>query len=342
MGQKKDNQERQKREAKKSLLQRYWKIAATLLGIGGFIGINNYKILPKETPTSQQETSEEDRNLAEEQARYGNLFPYKDTIPQLMVGKKMNGKDYLFEDFLPNLTQENNKFLVHVYIGEPPVRNGKQIKLEPVPGDLIEKVKSGLEKWNEYFTFTYVSDSKKADLNIYYESNVLEQAGLCARAVCPDGWNAAGWKNFSSDARIVGMAILLNGPATQKERVNQNRTLSNDVGHEFGHQLGLQHPEIEFYYKIILDKNTVDKKEVSKYISKIEKDYPEFKKLTIMTLDASPYAVDQKLGEFDKKAIEITFKLLKQKYAQKTESRAWQIKTVKSTATSDVANTPKR
>ncbi len=299
--------------ANKPWWQKYWKaitaVALAVTGIPAFIHVNN--VLEKR------------REVAVEKEKYGGLWEYKDQIPPLMIKKNLDGQ-YSFKDFLLKLKRENGKFLVHTYIGEPPISEGIQLKLASIPADLVEKVKMGLEKWNYRFKFIYVDNPQDADLTVYAEYNVMVQIGSEARAIGPDNWRHQGWKMHAQDAKLTGdISILVNGTSFNSYRLN-SEFLPNFIGHEFGHHVGLNHPEVEFYFRFIAKtqnnlygrpmNSAADAEKVSAELAKINTTYPEFSKLSIMTGWSRSNDPKQEVGEFDQAAFEIIFKLLQQEY----------------------------
>jgi hypothetical protein len=306
-----------------SWLSNNWKkISAAAIGILGTIGVITYRKAHEPGMQVSQEQVEKNSRVGSEKALYGSLYPYKDTIPKLMLAEREAGKIYRFEDFLPGLKQVNNRFQVNVYIGKPPVVNGAQVRLEEVPGDLKDKVKLGFEKWSDYCSFTYVNDPGKADLNVYVESRILPAIGIGARAIMPDNWKRPGWASHPEDSAIVGKAILIGAQNIQADKAGPD-LLSNNIGHEFGHQLGLDHPDVEFYYKIILGRKHEeltgkDAGSAAAILRKIDNTYPEFEKLSIMNAVTTDKAPAQNVGALDKKAMEIILRLFREKYGPHT------------------------
>ncbi len=254
--------------------------------------------------------------IAAEHARYGNLWEYKDQLPISMIEKK--GDKYLFEEFLPKLKMVEGKFDVNVYIGNPPADTA--LKLTAVPADLIPYIKDGLNKWNQYFNFKYVDKIENADVKIFGEGAVLKLLEQNGRALTPDLWGHELWQRFSRDKGVMGYTILLNSNYIDNGRKNPE-FFRFVTGHEFGHFLGLRHPDTVLYFDIkkvrgISNPLGQDGKLIGQILAEQAVMYPNFPNFTIMSADGSLQVGKRDLGEFDKKAMDIVLKLFHEKYGE--------------------------
>lgn len=295
-------------------LNKSWhKKHAPLLITAGAVALGWVGLVKRQESIASQE---HEKQVSVERKKYGNLYDYRDQISHAMIAPEENGRrDY--EDFLPKLARDNNKFEVKVYLGAPPT--GTKLPLHELPENLKKSAMKGLQKWNSYFTFRETKNIAEADVKIFSESEALALMNQNGRALMPNQWmNHELWRQYAQDANILGHVIILNHNYIGKALSNPNFP-QFVVAHEFGHFISLQHPDTEFYFGIknvngITDPTKVNGSIIGKILTEQALLHPTFPKLSIMLADGSLDVGERELGDLDQRAIKILFDLYKQKY----------------------------
>jgi hypothetical protein len=224
-----------------------------------------------------------------------------------------------YESFLPNLKRTDAKFDIKVYVGAPPSET--MLNLFELPEDVKKSAINGLEKWNRYFNFTLTEDISEADIKIFAESGVLIVLKQNGRALMPGHWKTHElWSEYAQDEESLGYTILLNQSYISKAKSNPSYA-KFVIAHEFGHFIGLEHPDAAFYFSIkkvggISDPSKYDHELIGRLLNEQAQLYPQFENLSIMLANGAFAMGERYLGDLDYRATEIILGLYNEKYSQ--------------------------
>lgn len=301
----KERQRKELEERKRPWAQKYLPQVASLgvaaLAVGGFF-TNKYL--------------DEKREARELRETYGEIWDYRDELAQKMIGEPIDGKRD-FEYFLPKLSRDGEKFNVKVYMGAPP--SGTIMNLSPMPADFRKHALQGLEKWNEFFEFSITEDFAQADIKILAENEMFKKFPIAGRALVTNKWiKNSGWSHFAQDEKLLEGTIIYNSVDTDRIRSNPAYFRAT-IAHEFGHFMGLNHPDVVYFFNIketsgIKDPTGMDGYLIGEILEKQNALYPQLQQISIMAGSGGYNDLELEIGDLDRRGMGQVLKLYADKY----------------------------